>query len=81
MPWSTFGGLRSYSSQAIAAHFRAIKGSLPFHLHWRDRAALAKLGDLENSYLNACPRVLKGMLINRIQSEILIVQRCYAQQG
>jgi hypothetical protein len=65
MPWSTFGGLRSYSSQAIAAHFRAIKGSLPFHLSRRERAGLGKLGDLENSYLDACPRVLEGMFFHQ----------------
>lgn len=63
MPWSTFGGLRSYSSQAIAVHFRAIKGSFPFRMPSKDRAAFAKLGDLENSYLNKCPKVLKGTVI------------------
>jgi hypothetical protein len=68
MPWSTFGGLRSYSSQAIAAHFRAIKGSLPFHLPREERAALGKLGGLENSYLDACPGVLKGMFFHQISS-------------
>jgi len=67
MPWSTFGGLRSYSSQAIAAHFRAIKGTLPFHLPRKDRTALGKLGDLENDYLDECPKALKGTLINKIQ--------------
>ena len=29
--------------------------------------AFGKLGDLENNYLDACPKVLKGTLINKIQ--------------
>ena len=61
MPWSTFSGLRSYSSQEIAAHSRAINGSKPFYLPEKERMELGVLGVVENSYLTECSKLLKGM--------------------
>lgn len=60
MPWSTFGGLRSYSSREIAAHFQAINGSAPFHMSGEKRVKLGNLGLSENAYLEGCPTLLKG---------------------
>ncbi|KAK0672545.1 hypothetical protein QBC41DRAFT_313469 [Cercophora samala] len=57
-PWSTFGGLRSYSSKRIASYFSAINGRDPFMKP--GARAWEGFGDTERTYLDQCGIMLKG---------------------
>ena len=58
-PWSTFGGLRSYSSKRIASYFTAINGRDPFlkpgAKEWEG------FGDVEKRYMRECGEILRGL--------------------
>ncbi|KAK0744961.1 hypothetical protein B0T21DRAFT_408025 [Apiosordaria backusii] len=56
-PWSTFGGLRSYSSKRIASYFSAINGRDPFLKP--GARAWEGFGDTEREYLDQCGVLLK----------------------
>ncbi|KAK4663072.1 hypothetical protein QC763_600620 [Podospora pseudopauciseta] len=56
-PWSTFGGLRSYSSKRIASYFSAINGRDPFLKP--GARAWEGFGDTERTYLDQCGILLK----------------------
>jgi len=60
MPWSTFGGLRNYSSKAIGAYFDAINGAAPFQMKSAEVAELGQLGLIEAQYLEDCSKLMKG---------------------
>lgn len=62
LPWSTFGGLRSYSSRKIAAHFRAINGNDPFRIKTREGTIWDGFGPIETAYLQCCSGLLKRSL-------------------
>lgn len=60
MPWSTFGGLRNYSSKAIGAYFEAINGAAPFQMKTEEVSRLSQLGLVETQYLEDCAKLMKG---------------------
>jgi hypothetical protein len=57
-PWSTFGGLRSYSSKRIASFFLAINGQDPFLKP--DAVNWDGFGEVEKRYLSQCAGIVKG---------------------
>jgi len=68
LPWSTFGGLRSYSSRKIASYFLAINGTDPFKtnqgsgkkaVHWNG------FGVVEQDYLDQCSAMLKDSMLKK----------------
>jgi hypothetical protein len=62
-PWSTFGGLRSYSSRKISSYFVAINGTDPFRKGARPDTS-GKLwegfSEAEREYITSCGHILKG---------------------
>ncbi|KAK4173618.1 hypothetical protein QBC36DRAFT_335427 [Triangularia setosa] len=56
-PWSTFGGLRSYSSKRIASYFSASNGRDPFLKP--EARAWEGFGNIERTYLDQCGILLK----------------------